>query len=59
MAPHEQGPSHLEIDLDLARAYDTSTSPDKIEEMVLSTISLFARAADEVADEFLPVLLAA
>jgi hypothetical protein len=50
LAPHEDGPSHLEIDLDLARAYDTGTSPAAIERMILDTIRLFGRAADEVDD---------
>jgi hypothetical protein len=47
LAPHD-GPSHLEIDLDLARAYDNGTSPAAIERMVLETMSLFRKAADEV-----------
>ena len=48
LAPHDDGPSHLEIDLDLARAYDASTSPAAIERMVVETMSLFRGAADEV-----------
>ena len=48
LAPHEVGPSHLEIDLDLARAYDANTSSTSIQRMVLDTIQLFGRAADEV-----------
>jgi hypothetical protein len=55
LAPHEDGPSHLEIDLDLARAYDTSTSPAAIERMVLDTIVLFGRAADQVDGSLLVV----
>lgn len=53
LAPHEDGPSHLEIDLDLARAYDSSASPTAIQRMVLDTIRLFGRAADEVDDSLL------
>jgi hypothetical protein len=53
IAPHDGGPSHLEIDLDLARAYDTSTSPAAIERMILDTIRLFGRAADEVDSSLL------
>jgi hypothetical protein len=55
LAPHEDGPSHLEIDLDLARAYDTSTSPAAIERMVHDTIVLFGRAADQVDGSLLVV----
>jgi hypothetical protein len=55
LAPHEDGPSHLEIDLDLARAYDTGTSPGAIERMVLDTIVLFGRAADQVDGSLLVV----
>lgn len=53
LAPHEDGPSHLEIDLDLARAYDTSTNSAAIERMVLDTIVLFGRAADQVDESLL------
>lgn len=59
VAPHEAGPSHLDIDLDLARAYAVPAGPDEIEGMVLQTVALFGRAADEVADVLLPELLAA
>lgn len=52
-APHEDGPSHLEIDLDLARAYDSSASPSAIQRMIVDTIRLFGRAADEVDDSLL------
>lgn len=50
LAPHEDGPSHLEIDLDLARAYAADTGPSAIQRMVLDTVQLFGRAADEVDD---------
>lgn len=53
LAPHEDGPSHLEIDLDLARSYETSASPAAIERMIVDTIHLFGRAADEVDDALL------
>jgi hypothetical protein len=53
LAPHDDGPSHLEIDLDLARAYDSSTSPTAIQRMIVDTIRLFGRAADEVDDSLL------
>lgn len=54
----EDGPSHLDIDLDLARAYQASTGPADIETLVSDTFTLFARAADEVAEVFLPKLAA-
>ena len=46
--PHDGEPSHEEIVLDFARAYDTSGSPRRIEELVLRGVSAFAAAADEV-----------
>jgi hypothetical protein len=48
LAPHEDGPSHLEIDLDLARAYGGSADAGDIREMILATIDLFGRAAAEI-----------
>lgn len=59
LAPHEDGPSHLEIDLDLARAYAAVARAAEIEDMVLHTITLFGRAANEVTDVLLQELLAA
>jgi hypothetical protein len=53
LTPHEDGPSHLDIDLDLARAYDTNASPTAIERTVLDTIALFGRAADQVEGSLL------
>jgi hypothetical protein len=50
---HSDGPSHLEIDLDLARAYDTNNNANAIERMVLDTIRLFGRAADDVEGSLL------
>jgi hypothetical protein len=49
LAPHEAGPSHLEIDLDLARAYSPTTDAAEIERMVIETCELFEAAAREVA----------
>ncbi len=45
LASHEDGPSHLDIDLDLARAYGGSTD---IAGMIVATIDLFGRAAAEI-----------
>jgi hypothetical protein len=59
LAPHEDGPSHLDIDMDLARAYSTTNQASQIEWVVRQTITLFARAADEVEGEFLPQRIAA
>ena len=40
LTPHERGPSHLEIDVDLARAYAASGDDmAEIEEMVLDTVA--------------------
>jgi hypothetical protein len=47
LADHD-GPSHLEIDLDLARAYSPTTSATAIKRMVMETINLFGAAADDV-----------
>jgi hypothetical protein len=57
LAPHEDGPSHLDIDLDLARAYSNAPRPAAVEQMVLETIALFGHAADEVEDALTPALL--
>lgn len=59
LATNEDGPSHLDIDLDLARAYGTAANAAEIEGMVLDTIALFDRAADDVEDVLLPKLIAA
>ena len=50
VASHDRGPSHLDLDLDLARAYDATTSPTAVQQMILDSIMLFGRAADEVED---------
>jgi hypothetical protein len=59
LAPHDHGPSHLEIDLDLARAYAAGIDPIEIEEMILDTVALFGRAAEQVEDALLPELMIA
>jgi hypothetical protein len=59
VASQGEGPSHLEIDLDLARAYSDTENAEAIERMVCQTISLFGQAADEVEAEFLQQLVAA
>lgn len=50
LIPHDDGPSHLDIDLDLARAYseDDVTARTTIPNLVVDTIGLFDRAACEV-----------
>lgn len=49
LARHDDGGSHLEIDLDLARAYG-SEDASRIEADVVSAMALFRKAADEIAD---------
>lgn len=46
--PHDGEPSHEEIVMDFARAYDDSGSPQRIEELALQGIALFGAAADQV-----------
>lgn len=46
--PHDGEPSHEEIVMDFARAYDESGSSQRIEELVIQGIDLFGRAALEV-----------
>lgn len=50
LIPHEHGPSHLEIDLDLARAYSPGEEASKhmLHEAILTVIKTFGQAADEV-----------
>lgn len=50
LIPHDDGPSRLEIDLDLARAYsaDDATARSRIPAMIAETIGLFDKAAREV-----------
>jgi hypothetical protein len=52
--PHDDGPSHLEIDLDLARAYSSDGNLTSIRQMVLDTIHLFGKASREVEDMLVP-----
>ena len=47
---HEEKHSHLEIDIDLARAY--SYLPDRIEATVRESIRLFKAAGEDVAKHF-------
>jgi hypothetical protein len=46
--PHDDGPSHLEIDLDLTRAYSSDDDAASIRQMVLDTIHQFGKASREV-----------
>lgn len=46
--PHDGEPSHEDIVMDFARAYDLSGSPQRIEALVIQGIELFGAAADEV-----------
>lgn len=58
--PHDHGPSHLEIDMDLARAYALEGSkPVQVESMVLDIIYLFGQAADDVEKVYAAGLVAA
>ena len=50
--PHDGEPSHEEIVMDFARAYDDSGSPKRIEALVMEGIAMFAAAADEVEAHF-------
>lgn len=53
LIPHDDGPSHLEIDLDLARAYssvDNGQTKAEIESMVTQTIQMFEAAANQVEE---------
>jgi hypothetical protein len=55
LLPHEAGPSHLEIDLDLARAYSPLDDIGVISRAVENTIALFGRAAVDVAQFLIPL----
>jgi hypothetical protein len=50
--PHDGEPSHEEIVMDFARAYDMSGSPKRIEALVIEGILAFGVAADEVEARF-------
>lgn len=50
--PHDGEPSHEEIVIDFARAYDESGSPKRIEELVLEGIEAFGIAAHDVEAYF-------
>jgi hypothetical protein len=51
--PHGDGPSHLEVDLDLARAYAAHDSSGHVESLVRDTLRLFGAAAREVEAHFI------
>ena len=51
--PHDGEPSHEDIVMDFARAYDDSGSPQRIEEFVLRGIELFGAASDQVESFYL------
>lgn len=53
LAPHHHGPSHLEIDLDLARAIAQEEEEKCIFQMAYETICLFGKAADDVNQTYL------
>jgi hypothetical protein len=57
--PHDGEPSHEDIVLDFARAYDKTGDPLVIEEMVIRGIRMFGIAADEVEARFAPRSLVA
>jgi hypothetical protein len=50
LAPHHDGPSHLDIDIDLARAYSGTSSVAHIEAMIVETIDGFGEAAADIAE---------
>lgn len=50
--PHDGEPSHEDIVMDFARAYDESGSATRIEDLILQGLSLFGAAADEVEAYF-------
>lgn len=50
--PHGDGPSHLDIDIDLARAYDSASDPARIEALIENAINMFGTAADDVEQHF-------
>ncbi len=53
LAAQHDGPSHLEIDLDLARAYSTNAEARELEDMIIDTIELFGKASDDVEEALL------
>ncbi|HAO34326.1 MAG TPA: hypothetical protein PLP22_10120 [Candidatus Competibacter sp.] len=57
LIPHDDGPSHLEIDLDLARAYseDDRSAKARIEAAIVETITLYARSANEIEAALVPI----
>jgi len=55
LLPHQDGPSHLEIDVDLARAYSPTDDVAFIKRMIENTILLFGRAAKDVYQSLMPL----
>ncbi len=57
LSPHDHGPSHRQIDEDLARALcgfgNDEERKSKLEGAILETITLFGKAADDVYDLYL------
>ncbi len=50
--PDPEGISHLDIDLDLMRAYSNTEDSRRLQNAVLDVINLFGVATEEVNDEF-------
>ena len=48
LIPHDDGPSHLDIDLDLALAYSQDDDINSIRGIVFNTVELFGKAARDV-----------
>ena len=57
--PHDGEPSHEDIVMDFARAYDESGSPERIEALVLQGIALFGQAAEQVEAHYKATMAAA
>lgn len=53
--PHDDGPSHADIVLDFARAYNSIGSNDRIQMLVAQGIGLFGVAARDLENHFCPV----
>lgn len=62
LIPHDDGPSHLEIDADLALAYsdkEPAEASTEVEEAMLETIRLFGAAARDVEAKLCPMTVLA
>jgi hypothetical protein len=53
--PHVDGPSHADIVLDFARAYNADEGPERIHALVERGLELFGAAASEVEARFCPL----